>query len=949
METIGSEARVEERLLQVLRDFLAELGGRGQLGYSLGPQASLERDLGLGSLEKVELLSRLEGEFHVNLSDVAMSAADTVDDVLRLVLAAEGRSVTDDFPAPLPAIARPLSTPEAVTNLVEALYLHCQSDPQRPHIFLRHDDGSEQTITYGDLANRACGVRADLEGRGVGAGDRVALMLPGGEDFFYSFIGVLLAQAIPVPIYPPFRADRIEEFAARQTAILRNAEPLFLIASQRIEVLARMLRPAVPSLSEVIRPERMRGGEEIDWRGVLPGGERPALIQYTSGSTGDPKGVLLTHANLLANIRAIGKAAGVCPSDSVVCWLPLYHDMGLIGCWLLSLYFGLPITILSPAAFLSRPERWLWAIHYHRATLSPAPNFAYDLCARRIRDESIAGLDLSCWRLALNGSESVLPETIDRFTSRYSRYGFRAETMLPVYGLAESTVALSFPPLGRPPRRERVRRDTFEREGRAQPEAGNQPALTFVSVGAPLEGHQIRIVDEADRLVEERVQGRIEFRGPSSMREYFRQPEATAAIRHGEWLDSGDLGYEAGGELFITGRSKDIILKAGRNLYPLEIETAVGELEGVRKGCVAAFGIADPAHGTEKLVVVAETRQERSVGPPHQEKLDPDKLRREIHQRLLELLGLPADDIVLLAPGMLPKTSSGKLQRAACRQAYQRGSLGRRRPAAALQWLRLGARSGAQRITQAARAVGRLLYTAYFWMVFVILLVACWLTMLPAPSGRRSAGVLRFFTRLFLRLVFLKASVDGLDQLPEGPLMLVSNHASYLDPLFLIDALPHDFLFVSKKELTNVPIFSTFLRKIGHLVVDRYSAREGVADTTRITRALEQGSSVLIFAEGTFTRARGLRPFKLGAFKAAAEAGCSILPVALRGTRSVLRDESWILRPGPVDVVIRPAIQPAAKDWPELIRLRDAAFREILAHCGEPPIEIVSAEIPGRA
>src|SRR5262249_26254054 len=250
-------------------------------------------------------------------------------------------------------------------------------DPQRPHIFLRSDDGAEQTITYGDLAGRASTVRADLERRGIGAGDRVALMLPTGEDFFYSFIGVLLAQAIPVPIYPPARPDRIEEFAARQTAILRNAEPLFLIASQQIETLARMLRPAVPSLAEVISPERMRHSEEADWPGAFHRGERAALIQYTSGSTGDSKGVLLTHANLLANIRAMGKAAGVRPDDSVVCWVPLYHDMGLIGCWLLSLYFGLPITILSPGAFLSRPERWLWAIHSHRATLSPAPNFAY--------------------------------------------------------------------------------------------------------------------------------------------------------------------------------------------------------------------------------------------------------------------------------------------------------------------------------------------------------------------------------------------------------------------------------------------------------------------------------------------------------------------------------------------------------------------------------------------
>src|SRR5262249_51866782 len=221
--------------------------------------------------------------------------------------------------------------------------------------------------------------------------------------------------------------------------------------------------------------------------------------------------------------------------------------------------------------------------------------------------------------------------------------------------------------------------------------------------------------------------------------------------------------------------------------------------------------------------------------------------------------------------------------------------------------------------------------------------------MLAAPSGRRSGKVLTFFTRLFLRLVFLDISVEGLDNVPAGPLMVVSNHASYLDPLFLIDALPCLLLFVTKKEVQDMPVFSTFLRKIGYLMVDRYSMAEGVADTARIARALEQGSSVLIFVEGTFTKARGLRPFKLGAFKAAAEAGCPILPVVLRGTRSLLRDKTWILRRVPVDVAIRPAIQPVARDWREIIRMRDTAFREILAHWGEPPIEISSAQIPGRA
>ncbi|MBI3695054.1 MAG: AMP-binding protein, partial [Acidobacteria bacterium] len=732
--------------------------------------------------------------------------------------------------------------------------------------------------------------------------------------------------AIPVPIYPPIRADRIEEFATRQARILRNAEAMMLITVERGEALAQLLRPAVPSLTEVLTvPIRERA--DAPWPAIPRGGDRPALIQYTSGSTGNPKGVLLTHANLLANIRAIGQAVGLRADDSGVCWLPLYHDMGLIGCWLMSLYYGFPLAVMSPLEFLSRPERWLWTIHSHRATLSVGPNFAYDLCVRKIRDESIEGLDLSCWRAALNGSEAVRPETLERFAARFGPYGFRPEAMLPVYGLAESTVALSFPPLERRPKVDRVRREAFEQQRRAEPGAAGDSALAFVSVGRPIEGHEIRIVDEADQPVGERVEGRILFRGPSSMAGYFRQPEITAAITHGDWLDSGDLGYWAEGELFVTGRSKDIILKTGRNLYPQEIESAVAELEGIRKGCVAAFGAADPEHGTERLIVVAETREPAGQGR--------EQLRGQVAQRVMDLLAVPVDDVVLLDPGLLPKTSSGKLRRNAARQAYEQGTLASRHPSMAWQWTRLGGRWAMHSVAQWAQTGGRVLYSGWFYAWFVLLLGLCCLVLLVTPSGRPAAGVLRFFTRLFLRLAGIRVELEGLEHLERGPLVLVSNHASYVDPLVFIGALPRHFLFVAKKETLDMPLLGGILRKIGHLIVDRYSVAQSVTDVECIERALGQGWSVLVFAEGTFTRSRGLRPFKLGGFKAAAEAGCPVAPVAIRGSRYVLPDQTWLLRRAPMRVIVRPVIVPAGRDWREIVRLRDAAFAEILACCGE--------------
>jgi len=936
----GVETAPQQRFWLALEGFLAELGG-AHAARRLSLDASLERDLGLGSLERVELLSRLEREFGVLLPDAAMAEADTVSDVWRALAASHGSTAAQHLSVAIEAPPEAAAVPESAANLLQALWFHARAHPDRPHVYLRAEDQTEQTLTYGQVAARACQVAAELSRRGIGAGDRVALILPTGEDFFFWFLGILLAQAVPVPLYPPFRADRIEEYAARQAGILNNAEALLLITWRQAEGLARLLRPRVPSLSDVVSADRLHSEGPASWPALPSGGDAPALIQYTSGSTGDPKGVLLTHANLLANIRAVGQAIEVSPGDSAVSWLPLYHDMGLIGAWLLCLYHGIPITILSPLAFLSRPERWLWAIHDHRATLSIGPNFAYDLCARKIPDEALEGLDLTCWRAAFNGSESVRPETLDRFAARFARYGFRPEVVLPIYGLAESTVGLCFPPLHRGPLVDRVDREAFEGSGRAEPAREGRAALAFVSVGPPLPGHEVRLVDEQGGEVADRVQARLEFRGPSVMAGYFRRPEATAAIRHGDWLDSGDLAYRVSGELFITGRSKDIILKAGRNLYPHEIEAAAEDVDGVRRGCVAAFGVSDPAQGTEKLVVVAETRL---TDPAARE-----RVRLAIVEVVLDLLGLPPDEVVLLAPGRIPKTSSGKLRRGACRQMYEQGRLDRRRASAFAQWLRLAASSLPGRWRQAAGRAGRLAYAGYAIALFVPLALACWVVLLLTPSGPRAASVERAFIRLFFRLAGIRIDVEGVENLPSDPLVLVSNHASYLDPLILIAALPRPVLFVAKQEVLRAPVVATWIRKPGHLTVERGPVAQSARDTARLEEALARGRSVSLFAEGTFTRARGLRPFRLGAFKAAAQAGCPIVPAAIVGSRTLLPDETWLPRRTRLRIVLRPAMRPQGDSWQEMIRLRDAAFAEILAHCGEPRLAVVSAAVPKSA
>ena len=359
----------------------------------------------------------------------------------------------------------------------------------------------------------------------------------------------------------------------------------------------------------------------------------------------------------------MGAALKVDSTDVFVSWLPLYHDMGLIGAWLGSMYHAVKFVVMSPLTFLARPERWLWAIQRHGGTLSAAPNFAYDLCVKRIDKQDIEGLDLHSWRIAANGAEPVMAATIEAYCDRFKQYGFKPEALKPVYGLAECSVGLAFPPLEGAATIDRIDRDQFTLYGEERPAGEAANPLSFVACGRPLPGHEIRIVDEVGRELPEGREGRLQFRGPSTTRGYYRNREATENLFDDDWLESGDLAYTRHGDIFITGRRKDLIIKAGRNIYAQEIERAVGEIEGVRMGCVAVFGVHDAAAGTENLVVMAETRVKRS------DRLQ--ELRSKVESVTLDVVGSPADDVTLVPPQTVLKTSSGKIRRVACRMAYE--------------------------------------------------------------------------------------------------------------------------------------------------------------------------------------------------------------------------------------------------------------------------------------
>ena len=438
-------------LVEIALGLSHELHPRRRTALHAGLNSSLERDWGFDSLSRAELLLRVERAFSVRLPEQLLGEAETLNHLLSALAGARRLPSLDATARHIIAEEAAEPAPADATTLTEVLDWHVLRHGERVHIVLWHGDGEETSLTYRHVAEQAHAVASGLRQAGLQPGERVAIMLPTSEAFFAAFFGVLYAGGVPTPIYPPARPSQIEEHLKRQAGILRNAQAVLLIAAREASSIARLLKLQVESLRAVVSADELgQGPGSGSWKPKVQA-QDTALLQYTSGSTGDPKGVVLSHSNMLANIRAMGEAMEAGPADVFVSWLPLYHDMGLIGAWLGSLYFAAPLVVMSPLTFLVRPEQWLWAIHRHRATLSASPNFGFGLCLHKIEDQAIAGLDLSSLRMVANGSEAVLPDTIRHFAARFSKYGFRQEAMAPVYGLAENAVGLTFPPLGRPP------------------------------------------------------------------------------------------------------------------------------------------------------------------------------------------------------------------------------------------------------------------------------------------------------------------------------------------------------------------------------------------------------------------------------------------------------------------------------------------------------------------
>ena len=947
-------------LLDLVERTLRDLQPDAAVTHRVALDETPDRDLGLDSLARVELLLRIERAYGIDLPEDTLQSAESVRDLLRAIenaapkappaTAASGRPGTADLiPLAPRAVDRSdgqgVEAPVNATTLLEALAWHETAHPDKTQITVLRDDRAEQ-ISYGALAAGAREVATALQRAGLEPRQNVALMLPTEPEYFSCFFGILMAGGVPVPVYPPARAAQLEEHVLRHAGILGNAQAALLITATEAKTVARLLQARVPGLRRVVTPQQLGAGPPHVMQtdpaaarhavSALPiTADDTAFIQYTSGSTGNPKGVVLTHANLLANIRAMQQAVNATSRDVFVSWLPLYHDMGLIGAVLATLYIGMPLFVMPPLDFLARPQRWLRAIHRHGGTISAGPNFAYELCLKRLDDPALAGLDLGTWRLALNGAEAVGPDTVTRFAERFARFGLRREAIMPVYGLAEGSLGVLFPPLNRGPLIDRIQREPLARLHRAVAAAPDDAtAQRFVACGRALPGHSVRIVDDNGREVGERVEGRLEFRGPSATQGYFRNPAETARLFDDGWLDTGDRAYCAAGDVYLTGRVKDIVIRGGRNIYPEEIEDAVGTVAGVRKGCVAVFGCPDARTGTERLVVLAETR-EREQGAQA-------RLRAAVSHAVLATLGEPPDEIVLAPPHTVLKTSSGKVRRSACRALYESGRIAVVRRGVTWQIVRLGLGAIVLRLRRAAGAASRLGYACYAMLLFVLFAPATWLatvllTRRPATAWRIGGGA----ARLLLHLTGVGLRVDGLGNLPrDRACVLASNHGSYLDGLVLLAALPRQYAFVVKRELRTQFFAGRYLARLGAQFVERFDVRRSVEDANRMTALVGHGSSLLVFPEGTFVDEPGLLPFHLGAFLAAASAGAPIVPVTLRGTRDVLPPDSWWPRRGAIDVDIGAPLAPPPRGETELfsaaVRLRTATRATIETSLRQP-------------
>jgi acyl-CoA synthetase (AMP-forming)/AMP-acid ligase II len=551
------------------------------------------------------------------------------------------------------------------STLIEVVRTPAETGGDLAAIFFSSDGRTCTPLTWRRLWQAARVTGQGIRAEAAGGCPAVLLAVPTSAEFFMAFFGILAAGAVPVPVALPGTSNlaRLDWYRELVAGVASNAGAQILVTSARFApVLTACLAAAAPHV-RVLTVEALSTVSDMAWQPADPGADDLALLQYTSGSTSQPKGVELTHANIIANASLIADAL-VTPESAGVSWLPLYHDMGLIGGALTALYSRTPIVLMPATLFIKEPASWLRAIGAFRATITLAPNFAFRHAVRHVAAEQLDGVSLDSLQTALNGAEPVDAAAIAAFEETFAVAGLRSGVVRPVYGLAESSLAVTFADPG-PLVVDHVDADALETAGAALPASTGARTARFVSVGRSLPTQELRIVDGRGAALGDRQVGAVVVRGPSVMRGYHDKPAETAAALRDGWLHTGDLGYLADGQLFLTGRARDLIIRHGRNYYPADMEAVVNRLEGLDRGASVAFTVA--AGADPQVVVVAETRvRDRDVLA---------RVEREIRTRLHDAFLFGPDDVRLVPIGSIPRTTSGKVRRDACRRLYVAGEL----------------------------------------------------------------------------------------------------------------------------------------------------------------------------------------------------------------------------------------------------------------------------------